>query len=131
MSLGSAFASAEYEHRQVILEDAWGHLAPRKNITYRGHITFAVGCFGDDELNPTALEVELVSRKYGELSSSPWFYDALSDLLSNWACDGRHGATKKLPATWPTVEAGGAYRWEGVFKNYEFVGTLRRLKLGD
>lgn len=129
MSLSSAFLMHEGLARQAALEDAWGHLAPKRNAIYRGHFVFAVGCCGSDDINPTLLDVVLVSRKCGELDSSPWFYDAITDLMSEWASDGRYGSPKQLPSDWPSVEAGGVYRWEGYFKNYKFVGSLRRLQL--
>jgi hypothetical protein len=82
-------------------------LAPKRNKTYRGHIVFAVGCFGSDNLNPTAIECELSG-----LNGGPWFYDALQDFMQSFE-----------------TEAGGVYRWDGTFRNYEFKGVLQRLKL--
>lgn len=101
-----AFAPVEARYRAQVLEDTWGHLAPRKNKAYRGHVIFALGCFGSDALNPTVLVCEI------GLDGSPWFFDALIDF-----CHSLGG------------EEGGVYRWDGAFRNYEFTGMVRRLPL--
>lgn len=124
----AAFAPAEARHKQAVLADTWGHLAPKRNATYRGFIRFAAGCFGSDDINPVPLACELKSGS-SELNSSPWFYDALTDLLSDWAADGRYGDEKKLPVNWPIVKEGGVYEWRGTFRNYEFDGVLFRMNL--
>lgn len=105
--LADAFALAEANYRAEVLKATWGHLAPKQNKVYRGYVVFAVGCFGSDHLNPTAIECEL-----GNLEGSPWFFDALCEFLQSLE-----------------TEAGGVYRWNGTFRNYEFTGTLQRLRL--
>lgn len=97
---------------RVVAEETWGHLAPEKNTAYRGVIRFAVGVFGNDELNPTPIQCE-----FKNLDTSPWFYDALTEFLYDLAKNN------------PTVEAGGVYEWQGAFRNYEFKGTVRRMNL--
>ena len=100
--LADAFAPAEARYKAAVMVDTWGHLAPKKNTTYRGHFVFAVGCFGSDHLNPTAIECEFNDPEE-ELESSPWFYEALNDFMQEM-----------------DTEAGGVYRWEGTFRNYTF-----------
>jgi len=110
--IADAFAPAIAEYRSQVLKATWGHLAPSKNMAYYGHITFAVGIFGSDDLNPTALECEFANRDGESLDSSPWFYDAIMELMQSLKC-----------------EAGGVYHFEGSFCNYEFKGKYRRLQL--
>lgn len=105
--LSDAFAPWEAAYKVKVCKATWGHLAPEKKRTYRGRIVFAVGCFGSDELNPTVIECELDG-----LDSSPWFFDAMCSFLQGLE-----------------TEAGGVYRWDGSFQNYEFTGSLQRLKL--
>jgi hypothetical protein len=124
MGLKDVAPSIDHMNYVSVCKETWGHLAPRKNTTYSGVIRFAVGVFGSDDLNPTPIECELRSGKH-ELHSSPWFYDALTELLSDWACAGRYGND---PLSVP-VEAGGVYEWRGTFRNYEFSGELRRMTL--
>ena len=102
-----ALEAAEAPYREVIFRETYGHLAPDKNRTYRGHVTFAVGCFGSDNLNPTAMECE-----FGDLESSPWFFDAIQELLRS-----------------QEVEVGCVYRWDGSFRNYKFRGAIKKLTL--
>jgi hypothetical protein len=106
-TIADAFAPAEAHYKAEVMSNTWGHLAPHKNKTYRGHIVFAVGCFGSDHLNPTALECE-----FKGLDSSPWFFDAMQNFLRNME-----------------TSEGHVYRFDGTFRNYEFKGRVRELKL--
>lgn len=106
-TIAEAFAPWEAEYKVRVMADTWGHLAPKRNKTYTGHVIFAVGCFGSDHLNPTALECE-----FKDLDSSPWFFDALCDFMGDIE-----------------TETGGVYRFDGTFRNYQFKGTVQRLIL--
>lgn len=107
MSLADAFAPVEASYRAAVMADTFGHLAPKKNKVYPGYIVFAVGCFGNDPLNPVALECE-----FKGLNSSPWFFEAMEDFTRS--CD---------------TEEGGVYRFDGKFRNYEFSGVVRRMRV--
>lgn len=124
MGLGHVAASIDRMNYESVCKETWGHLAPRRNVTYSGFIRFAVGIFGSDDLNPTTVDCELKNGS-DELHSSPWFYDALAELLSDWASAGRYGI-EPLPVP---VESGGVYEWRGTFRNYKFSGKLRRMTL--
>lgn len=106
-TMAAVFAPVEAHYRAQVQKATWGHLAPKKGKAYRGHIIFALGCFGSDRLNPTVLACEI------GLDSSPWFFEALMDFCRS--IDG---------------EEGGVYRWNGTFRNYEFKGTVARIPLG-
>lgn len=122
----AAMQPALEKYRCDVLEDTWGHLAPKRNIIYRGKITFALGCYDSGHLNPTILDATLVSRKYGELSDSPWFYDAVNDFLSDSICD--HTVWDKEENGWKRkLHVGNVYQFEGYFRNYEFVGTIKNV----
>lgn len=104
-SMHDAWAPIEAHYRAEVFKATWGHLAPRKNKSYRGHIIFALGCFGDDALNPTVLTCEI------GIEGSPWFFDAMVEFLASLK-----------------GEEGAVYRWDGTFRNYEFNGSVRRLR---
>jgi hypothetical protein len=106
-TMAEVFAPVEARYHAQILKETWGHLAAVKNRKYRGHIIWGLGCFGSENLNPTVLQCELEG-----LDSSPWFFDALIDFLQD------HSS-----------EEGAVFRFDGFFRNYEFVGSIRRLKL--
>jgi|ERR1700728_294464 len=108
-TIAEAFAPAEARYRAVIMEDTWGHLAPKKNKKYSGHIVWALGCFGSDHLNPTVLDFNL-----GALNGSPWLFDAMIDFLQDHSTD-----------------EGAIFRFDGYFRNYEFVGTIKRMVLAE
>lgn len=104
-TIHDAFAPAEAEYRAQVMAHTWGHLAPKQNKTYQGRIVFAIGCFGDDPLNPTAIACDFV-----DLDASPWFFDAVQDFMQD--CK---------------TEAGCVYRFDGTFRNYTFKGTVRKV----
>lgn len=108
-TMAEIFAPVEAKYRAAIMADTWGHLAPKRNRTYRGFIVFAIGCFGDDHLNPTPLSCD-----FKGLDSSPWFYDAMMDFLQSLD-KGEHEGT--------------VWRFDGTFRNYEFSGNVQQLKL--
>lgn len=110
MGLAEAFAVAESHQRESVRRETWGHLAPEKDRTYKGRVLFAVGCFGSDDLNPT-----VIASDFEDLSSSPWYYDALHDFIGDLRRRQRRGR-------W---EEGCVYEFKGTFLNYEFDGTLR------
>jgi hypothetical protein len=120
MSLADVGALIEADNRRIVMAATWGHLAPERNKTYRGHIVWALGIHGSDYLNPMVLELEM-----GELPSSPWFYEAMQDFLSEvhrekngkyWSCSEREAET-----------SGRIYRWDGSFRNYSWCGKVRQL----
>jgi len=107
MSFQSACQSWELAQKEELQYATFGHLAPRKNKTYKGHIVWALGCLGDDHLNPTILDFKL-----GSLSSSPWFFNSASDFLSTISS-----------------ESGTVWRWEGTFRNYKFIGKFQQISI--
>src|SRR5687768_9856291 len=94
-------ASIESHNYQIVAKETWGHLAPKRNMTYRGVIRFAIGIYDSGDLNPTPIHCELKSRTE-ELHSSPWFYDAINEWLQDIAVLGRE-YNDPLPEGWPSV----------------------------
>jgi hypothetical protein len=111
-NLGEALEYAEAPYREAVKVETWGHLAPKKNRTYKGRVVFGIGVFGDDELNPCVLVSE-----FKGLDSSPWFYDCLTEFLSDLQC--------KKPRT--DRDNGKVFEWVGTFRNYEMNGKIRLL----
>jgi hypothetical protein len=105
-TIEDVFAPIEAKYKADIMKNTWGHLAPKKNKVYKGKIVYAVGCFGNDSLNPTVLVCN-----FKELDSSPWFFNALTDFI--------HSLKLK--------EEGCVYEFEGYFKNYVFVGRVLKI----
>ena len=111
-TMAEVFAPVEARYHAQILKETWGHLAAVKNRKYTGHITWALGCYGDENLNPTILEAELKGSDGKLLDGGPWLFDAMIDFLHSHS-----------------TEEGAVFRFDGFFRNYEFVGSIRRLKL--
>lgn len=105
MGLKDVHRLIDSDNREIVYQATWGHLAPKKNTTYRGEILFAVGCYGNDHLNPTLLRVDI-----GGLDDSPWFFDVLNEMLTTLAIEDR-------------IEEGSVYRMKVTFRNYQFWGS--------
>lgn len=114
MVLADAFAPAEAQYKEAVMQNAFGHLAPQKNRRYRGNIVFTAGVWGDEELNPVSLRCEFSNKTVGELQGSPWFYDFLQDFYFSLVKDGQ-------------VKPGVVYEFRGYFLNYRFIGEVRPL----
>lgn len=118
MSLPDVWAQIAADQRNMVLRETWGHLAPKKNKTYKGRIVYAIGCYDSGNLNPTALVAD-----FEDLSDSPWFYDALQEFMRDiaWRIAEKNAGT-------PTYnEPGEVYEWVGTFRNYEFKGRIRKV----
>jgi hypothetical protein len=113
-AIADAFAPVEAAYRVAVMKDTWGHLAPKKNKTYRGRIVFAVGIYGSDELNPTVIHCH-----FDGLDDSPWFFDTLSDFLQEGQSD-LGGSERRFPE-------GAVYQFDGTFRNYAFKGKFKRV----
>jgi hypothetical protein len=106
MSLESAFAPAEQSYRAAVLEDTWGHLAPKKNVTYRGHLIIAFPEYESGHLNPVIIQDNV------GLEGSPWWYQAVHEFLRDAFPNGG--------------ESGDVIRMEVTFRNYRFWAGAKR-----
>lgn len=122
MGLEHVAPSIEAHNTELVMRDTWGHLAPQKNVTYPGYFTMAIGIYDSGELNPTILECN-----FGDLANSPWFYEAIHEFTSGPLREKYGSKAKDEP--YPRWTCGHIYRFDGHFRNYKFVGKLRRLVL--
>jgi len=123
-SFAAAFEPAENWYKQQVQYATWGHLAPKKNHTYRGHIVWALDLYDSGYLNPKVLEIQLDG-----LPDSPWFYDAMIDFLQNIHKEMFSSNRKTFwgPSERCEATAGTIWRWDGSFRNYKWHGHVRRL----
>ena len=105
MSMADAFAPVDAKHKDNVMQSTWGHLAPKKNKSYKGTIVFAIGCYGN---STTVLSVE-----FKDLDDSPWLYEAIHEFLFE-----------------QDTEVGNVYMFTGALKNYKFVGKVQRIDIG-
>lgn len=85
------------------LKETWGHLAPKKNVSYKGKIWFAVSAFQSGSLL-------LIDYEFENLESSPWLYDAVQKHINEF-----------------DVSESKVYCVVTVFKNYKFKSKLVEL----
>lgn len=89
MGLQHVIPQIQADARARVQADMWGHLAPKPRTAYRGTILFTHSEYGD---------MTLIRTDFGELPSSPWFYEDMTDFM--FGC-------KTVP--------GGIYEWEGTY----------------
>lgn len=109
MGMRHVFAEADNANKNRVLRETWGHLAPKKNKKYRGHITFACTEYGRQHV--------LINASF-DVPDSPWFYDAMYTFISDQLWDSK-------------LERGVVYYFEGVFCNYTFTGPITRVLLTE
>lgn len=122
-----AFAPIEHLYKMQVMEATWGHLAPKKGITYRGHIVWALDLYDSGYLNPKILACELPG-----MCDSPWFYNAMIDFLQSI----HEEMFKSYDRTSPNYQgkreqatAGTVWRWDGTFCNYKWKGKFVQLNV--
>jgi len=71
--MGLQHIDISYQKEQVYAE-TWGHLAPKKNVTYKGWILFSKSYFYNGN-NP------IIDFEFKELESSPWLFNVLEDYI--------------------------------------------------
>lgn len=101
MGLADIAAEIEADYRAQVIGETFGHLAPKKNHTYRGDLVIGHSLYGDVVILKDTLGVD----------DSPWYYQELHDFAA-------------VIAAKP-----GLYRWEGTFRNYVFKGQVKSLML--
>ena len=99
---------AERKKREI-MQDTWGHLAPKKGNSYKGYMIWAYGGWGD---------IILLDAAFEKLSDSPWLFNSMQEYI------GEH------------FDSEGLYKWEGYFKKldkecYRFVGKIKKLDFKD
>ena len=97
-------AYAKRKEEQV-MQDTWGHLAPKINKTYKGTMIYAHSVYGD---------IVLLYSNFKNLDDSPWLFEAMQDYLSEHC------------------ENEGVYQWEGRLTvhdcaGYCFGGEIERI----
>ena len=99
----SAFASHEAQAREIVHQDTWGHMAPKKGHEYTGKIVFTHGEYGD---------ITVIRTEFLSLGSSPWFYEDLHNFVGD-----------------QDTEEGEVYVFKGMYCNNKFKGNVEKLNL--
>jgi hypothetical protein len=103
-SWGEVFAPIQAHNRQAVLAKTWGHLAPKKNVSYKGKILFCVSGYG---YTGTAI----IDYNFENLEDSPWLYDAMNDYINKWE----------------GMEDGCVYILNVTFRNFRFYGQPKKV----
>lgn len=89
--------------KQKVMAETFGHLAPKKQNTYKGKVLFCVSAFNNQN-------IELIDFSFdNDLESSPWLFDAINDFLFE---------------NFINEDSGKVYKIEIQFKNYK----IKKLK---
>lgn len=98
------FAPIQAKYRQDVFVNTRGHLAPQKNVSYKGKILFCVSGYG-------STGTSLIDSQFDNLEDSPWLYDAIYEFIDNW-----NG-----------LDNGCIYKINCTFRNYRFYGTPKKV----
>ena len=104
-SWAETFAPINAANRQAVFANTWGHLAPEKNVSYKGKILFCNSGY-------TNTSVALIDSYFENLSDSPWLYDAINDYI--------YEQSKELPE-------GAVYVIHATLRNYRFYGKPKKV----
>lgn len=113
-TMADAFAPVGALYREQVMQQTWGHLAPRKSKKYWGTIVFTFGLYNSGNLNPTFLKIDLKG-----LDDSPWFCNAVIDWVYESMIKNRDLDDNS--------HVGGIYEFSGYFMNYKFIGKTNKI----
>lgn len=91
-------------NKNAQLAETWGHLAPEKNVSYKGKILFCVSGYG---YTGTAL----IDSKFEKLDDSPWLYDAIDKYINDFE----------------SLDDGCIYQIDCTFRNYRLYGKPKKV----
>jgi hypothetical protein len=103
-SWAETFAPIEAHYRNEVLIHTFGHLAPKKNKSYKFSILFMVSSYDGGT-------IDLIDSKFYGLDDSPWLYDKMHDLIGKFE----------------NTEKGCVYRIAGTMRNFRFYGTPKKV----
>jgi hypothetical protein len=111
MSLADAFAPSDNRNYNVVMQDAFGHLAPERRKAIPGWISFVTSPYSG---------CTVVDFGFEGTESSPWLAEAIADHVA------------KLSGRYAIDDEAGMFRWQGsvtMFNNgaFRFGGETRRL----
>lgn len=72
-ALGELYRPGGVYHERV-QQDTWGHLAPQKNITYKGEILISNSGYGNNG-------IQIVDMNWKNVRDNPWMYDTINEFL--------------------------------------------------
>lgn len=64
---------------EAILQDTWGHLKPKQDRIYGGHILFTLTCHQ---------EITILDWEFEDLSGGPWFAEHLMEFVCSKVPEG-------------------------------------------
>ena len=89
-------------YKEAVMQDTWGHLAPKKNITYRGTILITKSGYGGSD-------GKLIDMCWDNLGDSPWLFA----FVNTWIRDNRE-----------QLKIDGTYKLKTTFRNYRMWGKI-------
>lgn len=107
MSYAEVYSGPLAKQYNAVINNTWGHLAPKPRARHKGHIVFAKTCYNQEVV---------IESEFAGLNESPWQYEALHDYIHE---------------TLNTKEE-GIYRFDGdvymcLNGKFKFSGTIKKL----
>jgi hypothetical protein len=114
------------QYVEAVMQDTWGHLAPKVREVYEGFILFTHGVHGDI----TIIDWDFKTKDGLELDGSPWLHVDLHDQVGNWIeqKQNRRGGIWRFDGTFQRLKNGKS-RWSGKVRpmrvTYRFASAGR------
>jgi len=74
MSFQEAMIPYNASVKAAVMENTWGHLAPKPQTTYKGYILFVYTAWR---------QIEPLDMVFENLDSSPWFFSDMNEFIGN------------------------------------------------
>ena len=108
MSFASTMQSLDYHNFLKVRDMTWGHMAPEKNVSYKGFVRF---CFTDH--SHYGRQAIILLYDFPNLDG-PYIHDFLFDKMGDYDSD--------------DFEIGAIYEQQLTFRNYRFYyGKINQL----
>lgn len=93
-----------------VLQNTWGHLAPKKNVKYKARIVIACDAWEET----TIFLAEFKDKNGEELDESPWLRDIIGLFLNKFGTE-------------VEVKWGCIYEWNGFLRNNKLNGSIKMI----
>lgn len=103
-------------NRETVMEDTWGHLAPKPHVKYHGYIIVTTSVFGGD--------TTLLDYDFKNLDSNPWLYEDVGNFIFHNEFSHDTASIYRFDGWYKKFKNGGCLFGGGKFRKVCDVTTL-------
>ena len=108
---GKFHSAMPAEYIEDVMQDTWGHMAPKVREIYTGHVLFSRGIYAGDYL---VNDYDFRLADGTELDGGPWFFTDVHDQVLGWIAQkgDLNGGIWRFEGTFERLKNGKS-RWRG------------------